>query len=107
MDFHTNPPVANAEIDPVCGMSVDQETAQWKTDFKGKTWYFCSSSCRTKFIANPGKYLAEDSSAVKPDSKAPMTEGVVYTCPMHPEIRRIGPGACPICGMALEPLVIS
>ncbi len=93
---------AGQEIDLVCGMSVDTATAQWKTDYKGKTYFFCGGSCRTKFIANPGKYLTEDTSAVEP-----IAEGTIYTCPMHPEIRQIGPGSCPICGMALEPLVVS
>ena len=90
------------EIDPVCGMTVDPATAEWKTDYKGKTYFFCAGSCRTKFIANPKKYLAEDTSAAEP-----VAEGAIYTCPMDPEIRQIGPGSCPICGMALEPLVVS
>src|SRR6185436_10651640 len=59
---------------------------------------FCSAGCRAKFAADPAKYLSPDARD-EPD----VTEGTVYTCPMHPEIRQIGPGACPICGMALEP----
>lgn len=93
---------AGQAIDPVCGMTVDPATAEWKTDYKGKTYFFCAGSCRTKFIANPAKYLAEDTSAAEP-----VAEGAIYTCPMHLEIRQIGPGTCPICGMALEPLVVS
>ncbi len=100
---HAKSPAGSApETDPVCGMSVDPATAQWKTGHNGKTFYFCSASCRTKFIANPGKYLAQDTSAAEP-----VAEGAIYTCPMHPQIRQVGPGSCPICGMALEPLLIS
>ncbi|MGB8819501.1 MAG: heavy metal translocating P-type ATPase [Rhizobiaceae bacterium] len=87
------------ETDPVCGMSVDPENAQWKSIYNGKTYYFCGASCRTKFIANPGKYLAADASE---DMAA---EAVAkYTCPMHPQIVADTPGSCPICGMALEPV---
>ena len=85
--------------DPVCGMTVDAANA---LDFRydGKTYFFCGKGCREKFAADPGKYLqpAETSH----DEPAP--RGAIWTCPMHPEIRRNAPGACPICGMALEPL---
>src|SRR5207237_4679241 len=64
--------------------------------------HFCSAGCRTKFAADPVSYLAKDSKA-----KAAAPEGAIYTCPMHPQIRQIGPGSCPICGMALEPEVAS
>ncbi len=85
--------------DPVCGMKVDPATSKHRHDYKGKTWHFCSSGCRTKFAADPEKYL-------KPKVEAPAApDGTIYTCPMHPEIRQVGPGSCPICGMALEPLV--
>ena len=83
-------------IDPVCGMSVDPHTAKHRADYRGHTYYFCSAGCRTKFIADPQKYLGIR-------EREPVVEGTVYTCPMHPEIRQIGPGSCPICGMALEP----
>lgn len=89
-------------IDPVCGMTVDPKTAKHKADHKGHSYYFCSAGCKTKFQANPEKYL--DSSA---KSAEPMAAGTIYTCPMHPEIRQEGPGSCPICGMALEPLVVT
>ena len=87
---------AGAAIDPVCGMSVDPATAQHKAEYAGETYYFCCNGCRTKFAADPEKYL-------KPREPEPIIEGAIYTCPMHPEIRQVGPGTCPICGMALEP----
>lgn len=83
-------------IDPVCGMTVDPHTAQHRADYHGHTYYFCNPGCRTKFVANPEKYLGER-------APEPVIEGAIYTCPMHPEIRQQGPGSCPICGMALEP----
>ena len=87
---------ANSAIDPVCGMTVDPQGAKNRADHGGRTYYFCCTGCRTKFVADPQKYLG----GRQPES---VPEGTVYTCPMHPEIRQIGPGSCPICGMALEP----
>jgi Cu+-exporting ATPase len=75
-------------------MTVDPHTAKHRADHRGHTFYFCSTGCRTKFISDPQKYLGV---------REPVREGAIYTCPMHPEIRQVGPGACPICGMALEP----
>jgi Cu+-exporting ATPase len=93
---------ANANVsDPVCGMTVDPATSRHRFDYRGETFHFCSAGCRTKFVADPKKYL--DNS--KP--KAAAAEGAIYTCPMHPQIRQAGPGSCPICGMALEPEVAS
>ena len=91
-------PAAGGATDPVCGMTVDPATAKHSAEHKGETYYFCCNGCRTKFAADPEKYL-------KPRAPEPVVEGVIYTCPMHPEIRQIGPGTCPICGMALEPEV--
>ncbi|HUB64723.1 MAG TPA: heavy metal translocating P-type ATPase [Methylocella sp.] len=88
--------------DPVCGMSVDPRDDRHRADYHGSTYYFCSNGCKTKFVASPASYLAE-----APKTPAPVPEGAVYTCPMHPEIRQTGPGSCPICGMALEPEVAS
>jgi Cu+-exporting ATPase len=88
--------------DPVCGMTVDPATSKHRFDYRGETYHFCSAGCRTKFAADPVSYLEKDS---KP--KAAVPEGTIYTCPMHPEIRQVGPGSCPICGMALEPEVAS
>jgi Cu+-exporting ATPase len=88
-------------IDPVCGMTVDPHAAKHRHDHQGRTYYFCSAGCRTKFAADPLKYLG----GTRPRDTMP--EGTIYTCPMHPQIRQIGPGSCPICGMALEPEVAS
>ncbi|MGE0854010.1 MAG: heavy metal translocating P-type ATPase [Hyphomicrobiaceae bacterium] len=88
--------------DPVCGMTVDPHTAKHRHTHEGRPYYFCSARCRERFMAEPGKFL-------KPEEKpaAPVPAGTIYTCPMHPEIRQEGPGSCPICGMALEPDVVS
>ncbi|MFL5002729.1 MAG: heavy metal translocating P-type ATPase [Xanthobacteraceae bacterium] len=90
---------ADAVIDPVCGMTVDPHTTPHRHTHQGRTYYFCSSGCRAKFAADPPKYLGD------PKAAEPVPEGTIYTCPMHPEIRQVGPGSCPICGMALEPEV--
>jgi Cu+-exporting ATPase len=93
-------PLAASQVhDPVCGMKVDPATAKHKTEKDGKTYYFCSGGCREKFMSNPARYLALAASPPKP---APA--GVTYTCPMHPQVRQVGPGNCPICGMTLEPV---
>jgi Cu+-exporting ATPase len=84
--------------DPVCGMTVDPATAR-HLEHAGHTYYFCSEGCRTKFAANPGQYLKTQTSPAKAETAA----GTIYTCPMHPEVRQVGPGNCPKCGMALEP----
>jgi Cu+-exporting ATPase len=81
-------------------MVVDPHTTSHRHQFEGRTYYFCSAGCLSKFKAEPGKYLAGE-----PKAEAPVPEGAIYTCPMHPEIRRVGPGSCPICGMALEPVL--
>lgn len=88
------------EVDPVCGMTVDVTTHR-KWSYLDKTYYFCNDKCLHKFSANPNSYL-KDSPA-----PAPQNTEAVYTCPMHPEIQQKGPGSCPICGMALEPLEIT
>ncbi len=85
-------------IDPVCGMSVDPSITQLHVEHGGRTYYFCSANCRTKFIGDPTTFLDK-----RPQAMAKPEPGVIYTCPMHPEIRQVGPGNCSICGMALEP----
>ena len=90
--------------DPVCGMMVDPHTTEHKAEHACRPYYFCSAGCRTKFLADPERYLDPESAAEK---TAPIPEGTIYTCPMHPEIRQVGPGSCPICGMALEPVLVS
>src|SRR3982074_857822 len=83
--------------DPVCGMTVDPATSPHRFDHRGETYHFCSAGCRTKVAAARQPYLDN------PTPKAAVPEGTIYTCPMHPQIRQVGPGSCPICGMALEP----
>ncbi len=86
--------------DPVCGMNVDAATAEYHSEHDGATYHFCCAGCQAKFRAEPGKYLAE----AAPEPRVPeQAYDVIYTCPMHPQIRQTGPGNCPICGMALEP----
>ena len=85
-------------MDPVCGMSVDPKTSKEHASHGGQTYYFCSAGCRTKFVADPAKFLTD-----KPALGKAAAPGAIWTCPMHPQIRREGPGTCPICGMALEP----
>src|SRR5579883_1470818 len=96
------PPDAPTAKDPVCGMTVDPARTPHHADHAGRTYHFCGAGCRTKFIAHPAKYLAP-----APAAAAPVSADAIYTCPMHPQIRQVGPGACPICGMALEPEVAS
>jgi len=87
--------------DPVCGMRTDPEHHKYSSEYGDHRYHFCSAGCRDKFIAEPARYLG-DAPTAKPAPK-----GAIYTCPMHPEIEQIGPGDCPKCGMALEPLTPS
>ena len=97
MDHRSHPHHDAADaVDPVCGMTVDPAKNPHHYTHEGRAFSFCCASCRGKFIANPDQYLNK-----RPAEPPP--EGAIYTCPMHPEVRQIGPGACPICGMALEP----
>ena len=92
--------------DPVCGMVVDSATAKNRAKHNGQTYYFCCGGCKTKFMADPGQYLkptARPAPGIPSAPNAPITQGAIYTCPMHPQIRRSAPGNCPICGMTLEP----
>src|SRR5258705_13802839 len=84
-----------------CGMTVGPATGEHRFDHHGETFHFCSPGCKTKFAADPKAYLEMNT------AKPAMPEGTIYTCPMHPEIRQVGPGNCPICGMPLEPEVAS
>jgi P-type Cu+ transporter len=89
-------------IDPVCGMTVNRITTKHRLDHGGHAFHFCSARCREKFAADPDAYL-------EPRETEPplLPDGTIYTCPMHPEIHQEGPGTCPICGMALEPLTVT
>ncbi|RYD89492.1 MAG: YHS domain-containing protein, partial [Sphingobacteriales bacterium] len=90
--------------DPVCGMRVAAKPER-TIEYNGTDYHFCSAGCMTKFQANPQAYLAPKNAEQTPVPLAPV--GTIYTCPMHPEIREPKPGNCPICGMALEPLMPS
>jgi Cu+-exporting ATPase len=89
--------------DPVCGMVVDPAVTPHHFEHDGICRHFCSAGCLRKFRGDPERYLALDRPSASDRSDLP-PQGVVWTCPMHPEIQRDRPGACPICGMALEPL---
>jgi Cu+-exporting ATPase len=95
---------ATTAKDPVCGMSVTIAGAQHSFAHDGTTYYFCCNGCRSKFAADPQKYLAPPPESNGPAAAKPVAKDAIFTCPMHPEIRQVGPGACPLCGMALEPL---
>ncbi len=101
---HPHGHAANPEtaIDPVCGMKVKTQGAKYTAIHDGETQYFCNPRCLAKFTAEPARFL-------KPEAQPapPPPPGTIFTCPMHPEIRQVGPGSCPICGMALEPAEIT
>jgi Cu+-exporting ATPase len=109
------PTEAAPVTDPVCGMRVQPESAAAQVEHAGRTYHFCSRRCAERFRANPDAFLnrgGERVAAAPPDRRPEQsgrkaTVGVLYTCPMHPQIRQIGPGNCPICGMALEPLEVT
>ncbi|MGH7057402.1 MAG: heavy metal translocating P-type ATPase, partial [Acetobacteraceae bacterium] len=97
--------------DPVCGMTVNPERSQHQAQHGGRTFHFCGPRCREKFLADPDKYQGSDRAiqtsghrAIPPAPPGEPPEATLYTCPMHPEVRQSGPGSCPICGMALEPM---
>ena len=83
-------------------MKVNRATAKHRFTYKGQDYFFCGARCRERFAAEPEKFLQADASR-QPAAPA----GTIYTCPMHPEVRQVGPGSCPICGMALEPEQVS
>jgi len=86
--------------DPVCGMKVDPAATPHHAEHQGQAFHFCSAGCRTKFVTDPARYL-------KAGRTPSASQEAVYTCPMHPQVRQIGPGSCPICGMALEPAEVT
>ncbi|HEX5885910.1 MAG TPA: heavy metal translocating P-type ATPase [Pyrinomonadaceae bacterium] len=95
-------------LDPVCGMTVNPDTAAGSFDYKGTTYYFCSTHCLNRFQQNPESFLTKTAPQPIGITRQPATKvAQKYTCPMHPEIVRDGPGSCPICGMALEPMTAS
>ncbi len=99
---HTSHTKASVK-DPVCGMAVELTDATPQAVHDGEAFYFCSAGCHAKFTADPQKFVPRSHGA---ETKAVTAlEGAIWTCPMHPEIQRPGPGSCPICGMALEPVM--
>ncbi|WP_230280651.1 heavy metal translocating P-type ATPase [Croceicoccus sp. Ery15] len=97
---HDHAAAGRAEVtDPVCGMMVDPEATAHHATHDGHDYHFCSARCRTHFIEDPDRWL-------NPADEVPAPEGAIWTCPMHPEVRQDHPGACPICGMALEPEMV-
>ena len=90
-------------VDPVCGMTISPADSVGEVEHRGQTYYFCNESCLERFKADP-KVFAGSAAGAKAAAADP---GAEYTCPMHPEVRQIGPGSCPICGMALEPVNVS
>ena len=99
-------PEAAVAIDPVCGMKVKRETAKHRFEYRGEEYLFCSARCRERFEADPEKFLKpKEPEQQKAEPVVPA--GAIYTCPMDPEVRQVGPGTCPICGMALEPEQVS
>ncbi|MGD9617119.1 MAG: heavy metal translocating P-type ATPase [Alphaproteobacteria bacterium] len=99
-DHARHKPKAGQATDPVCGMSVDPATARHRAEYAGQEYFFCSARCRERFVAEPERFVGDTPA---PPAAAP--EGALWTCPMHPEVVREGPGSCPICGMALEPMI--
>ena len=105
-------PDGQTEKDPVCGMNVDSHTAAGRHEHAGRSYYFCNPRCLEKFRAEPDRYVTPEArteetttqETTQPTTQAARKDGE-YTCPMHPEVREKNPGACPKCGMALEPLV--
>jgi len=89
----------DAVHDPVCGMTVDPAATKHQSEHAGQTYHFCSSGCRKRFEADPVRYVTVFSKSAQPAAGE-----VLWTCPMHPQVQRAGPGSCPICGMALEPM---
>jgi Cu+-exporting ATPase len=94
-------PTGDKVKDPVCGMDVDPHSAAGHAEHQGRTYYFCSRHCLSEFEAEPTKYVDTPKESPKEEVSGE------YTCPMHPEVRQNGPGNCPSCGMALEPVTVA
>ena len=99
--------IKNGVLDPVCGMTVNPDTAAGSFEYQGKTYYFCSAHCLHRFRENPESFLKPAPQPIGITRSPEPKVAQKYTCPMHPEIIRDGPGSCPICGMALEPVTAS
>lgn len=106
---HEEPPkhsasekTSEALKDPVCGMTISPISAKGKSTIGGTDFFFCNLKCKSKFDANPSEYIKTDTQTI---AEKKQLKDIEYTCPMHPQILKMGPGSCPICGMALEPVV--
>src|SRR6185369_15844796 len=104
MTASASPPVRTMVTDPVCGMTIAAEEAAATVTHGGQTYYFCAEGCARRFRENPAAYSAEVPAEKAAPAAPAAPAGVEYTCPMHPEVRQPGPGSCPKCGMALEPV---
>src|SRR5207248_2822066 len=100
-------PATPTAIDPVCGMTVDPDHAAGSAVYDGRTYYFCNPHCLHKFQADPQRYLSPSAEQETRSSTQPSHGQVEYICPMHPEVLSDRPGACPKCGMALEPRTVA
>lgn len=100
-------PAAQPHLDPVCGMTVRPENAAGSHVHEGKTYYFCSTGCLAKFRQDPSAFLIPPAQRVTKPAVVPPGSRVEYICPMDPEVVATEPGACPICGMALEPKIVT
>jgi len=96
-------------IDPICGMDIEPEDAAGKSEYQGRTYYFCNPMCLERFEAEPAKYVDSEGNrqVVASATEAEVPSGTIYTCPMDPEVQHPGPAACPKCGMALEPMTFA
>ncbi len=103
LESHRHAVAPTEVLDPVCGMTISPDDAVGHIDHKGQTYYFCNQSCLDQFNADPARFLNPKPAPVA--ASAEMARE--YTCPMHPEVRQKGPGACPKCGMALEPVDVT
>jgi Cu+-exporting ATPase len=103
---HNQPEPAEV-LDPVCGMTIDPADAVGTVNYTGQTYYFCSDRCLDQFRADPASFVGPEKRAAAQAAAAAADPEAEYTCPMHPEVRQKGPGSCPICGMALEPVNVT
>ena len=102
-----SPATEGAQVDPVCGMTVQPESAAGSYVHEGKTYYFCSTGCLAKFRQDPAAFLIPPAQRITQPTAVPLGSKVEYICPMDPEVVSTEPGACPICGMALEPKIVT
>ena len=108
MDSRQRPAARGGAVkDPVCGMDLDPATTEHVVEHRGLTHHFCSAHCRDRFLADPQTFLGLAREGAEPAPAGSGAAEVEHTCPMHPEIRQMGPGTCPICGMALEPVTVT